>query len=116
MAKVHGVILMLSPEVELLESLRLRTEMPELDLPPHTPNSSTVLGSGQHRPPASCPPAQQAPVKSTTEALPLHTPHASTLPLQQAPELSSVAFAPAQHVPASLTTPALHQSPHISCT
>ncbi len=40
--------------------------MPELDLPPHTPNSSTVLGSGQQRPPASCPPAQQLPVKSTT--------------------------------------------------
>ena len=34
--------------------MRLRTEMPELDFPPQTPNSSTTLGNGQQRPPASC--------------------------------------------------------------
>lgn len=80
--------------------------MPELDFPPQTPNSSTALGSGQHSPPASWAPGQQAPVKSTTLPAPLQAPHASKMPLQQAPELSSVALAPAQQDPSSLTTPA----------
>ena len=92
----------------LLRSLRLRTEMPELDVPPHTPNSSTVLGSGQHSPPASCPAGQQLPVKSVTWPVPLQAPHASSWPLQHAPELHSVALPPAQHDPSSLTTPAFH--------
>ncbi len=98
------------PEVWLLRSFKLRTEMPELDFPPHTPNSSTVLGSGQQSPPASCPPGQQLPVKSVTWPVPLQAPHASSWPLQHAPELSSAALAPVQHVPASLTTPASHQN------
>ena len=92
----------------LLRSLRSRTEMPELDVPPHTPNSSTVLGSGQQSPPASCPAGQQLPVKSVTWLVPLQAPHASSWPLQHVPELSSVALAPVQQVPSSLTTPAFH--------
>ncbi len=93
----------------MLRSFRLRTEMPELDFPPQTPNSSTVLGGGQQSPPASCPPGQQLPVKSMTWPVPLQAPHASSWPLQHVPKLSSVALAPVQHAPASLTTPACHQ-------